>query len=116
MPQERLATGHAMTHTEQEKVRGRGQWWQSESAQASNEVVFGLRYLCQTVRQVGRVLQGGDASRLGQGVDTPGRPGAPVKSDRSKRRCGEERPRSRIRIGHLTLQSSHQSHKLVRLT
>ena len=66
-----------MTHTDQEKMRGRGQWWQSESAQASNEVVFGLRYPCQAVRQVGRVLQRGDARCLGQGVDAPGRSGAP---------------------------------------
>src|SRR5712691_1373658 len=66
-----------MTYTDEKKVRGRGEGRESKGAQASHEVVFGLRYACQAMRQVGGVLQRGDASRLGQGVDTPWWPGAP---------------------------------------
>jgi hypothetical protein len=58
-------------------VCGRRDWRESKGPQAGHKVVFGLRYACQTVRQVRRVLQRCDTGGLGQSVDTPGWPGAP---------------------------------------
>src|SRR5262245_59613289 len=86
----------------EEKMRRRGDWRQSESAQVSREVVLGLRDVLHASSEMRCILQRGDASRLRQGIDTPGWTG-PLQ-------CGEDvrgadgiaqaQASQRVRFGH----------------
>ena len=64
--------------------------------------MFGLRYTCQTVRQVSRILQCCDTGCLGQSIDTPGWPGAPqgFKNIRGAYSVTQAQPGQGVCLGH----------------